>query len=77
MENKNEAIIQKLSNILEEFEFLNNGKKIYKEKSCNNCKYYRRTVKRNKHGKVIAFSSACKSIKTCINYECWERKIGS
>ena len=77
MENKNKTIIQKLSNILEEFEFLNNGKKIYKEKSCNNCKYYRRTVKRNKHGKVIAFSSECKSIKTCINYECWERKIGS
>lgn len=50
------------------------GGYVEKEKSCNNCKYYRRTVKRNKHGKVIAFSSACKSIKTCINYECWERK---
>lgn len=26
MENKNEIIIQKLSNVLEELEFLNNGK---------------------------------------------------
>ncbi len=78
MENKNEIIIQKLSNVLEELEFLNNGKvenkKMDKEKSCNNCKYYKRTEKRNKHGKVIAFSSACKTIKTCINYGCWERK---
>lgn len=48
MENKNEIIIQKLSNVLEELEFLNNGsgkEKIDNEKSCNNCKYYKRTEK--------------------------------
>lgn len=32
MENKNKTIIQKLSNILEEFEFLNNGKKYIRRK---------------------------------------------
>ena len=50
--------------------------KMDNEKSCNNCKYYKRTEKRNKHGKLIAFSSVCKTIKTCINYECWERRVG-
>ena len=78
MEKKNEIIIQKLSNILEELEFLNNGRsgkeKMDKEKSCNNCKYYKRTEKRNKHGKLIAFSIKCKTIKTCINNKYWERK---
>lgn len=103
MENKNEIIIQKLSNVLEELEFLNcncphtiglkdcytdfdcvqcwiealrkEKEKRSKEKSCNNCKYEKRTETRDKHGKLIAFSSECTLMRVCINLEYWKEEL--
>lgn len=108
IEKKNEIIIQKLSNVLEELEFLNYNcprevglkdcytvcdsdsncvecwiealrkekEKMSNEKSCNNCKYEKRTETRDKHGKLIAFSSECTLMRVCINREYWKEEVG-
>ena len=105
MEKKNEIIIQKLSNVLEELEFLNYNcphtiglidcdtdfdcvkcwtqalrirekEKMSNKKSCNKCKYDKRTETRDKHGKLIAFSSECTMMRVCINHEYWKEELG-
>ena len=43
-----------------------------KEKKCSNCKYHKSIKRRNKYGKLISFSSECKLIKSCRNYDGWE-----